>query len=895
MRGDVPHDTPFRLVLAGGEVNCPVVAFEGEDALNTTPRYDVTVSAERGAYAPSFWLGHLVHLELGRPELRRHGLVVACGRVDNASRGRELVRCTVQPRVWRLSKRRQSRVFQDQTAVDIITTLLREHQVPYALRLSQRHPALEYRVQYRESDLALVDRLAGDHGLFWFVTDVGGEDVLVLGDAPTAYDDGLDPKRLRRHQEGALRDAAPAYRRFSWRHALEPTEFHLRHHDLDRSGRGIDGIAHFEPGGSIKTTVAQQTWREDAAVPNQAMFAYDHGQNHGLDHDAEQRVRVLGEQARRNVVSGHGQSFDPRLSAGTAFELDEHEIDHPLVVTSIRHAYRWSGDTDETAHHAFTNDVVAVPAETTYRAPPSPRREAPSMELATVVAPEGPSALHTDELGRVRVSFHWNRQGADATNSCWLRVVQPWAGPGWGSVFVPRCGMEVAVGFAGGDIDRPLVLGALYNGQNRPPFDPRGLKSGIRSQGLDSHEPTGAQHELSFDDTAHAERVTLKSHGALDEIATGDGHRRIGGREQHVVGDAYDLLVSGATHLRSGDTFTLATAKDSHTTVGGNAHRRHEGGLLEETGGATYLKAEQGFDVRTPRRLRLSCQDFSLHAGDPGSPDERDLLIDVIGRGTFTSTGSIFIGAQQRVELACGQTSLTLLPDRIRLSAPTVEIEGKKSTTLTGDGASVALAGTAQISAGEILLGSSSASLVLDANASLDGTLVLLNCAGGEAGGGILPADTGPTQTLRLTMLAAGGQPFAHWRFRLSSAGTVHTGRLDAAGALAVEVPEGATQARLTLTTDGIATTHQFNIRLGPLPPLHTIQGIKTRLSNLGYYPHPSKDDQVDERLRTAVRLFQISNGLPPLGHEQDHESDLTLDKTTLDALEAARKTNQQK
>ncbi|MFC4241735.1 type VI secretion system Vgr family protein, partial [Marinobacter oulmenensis] len=128
-------------------------------------------------------------------------------------------------------------------------------------------------------------------------------------------------------------------------------------------------------------------------------------------------------------------------------------------------------------------------------------------QTATVVGPEG-EEIHTDALNRVRVQFHWDRQGQHNEQAgVWLRVAQPNAGPGWGGVFVPRIGQEVIVDFLEGDADRPLITGRVYNGEQTPDWHSHGLLSGFKSKTY-----KGSQYnELVFDDATDQERVRLNS------------------------------------------------------------------------------------------------------------------------------------------------------------------------------------------------------------------------------------------------------------------------------------------------------------------------------------------------------------------------------------------------
>src|SRR5262249_44782585 len=140
-------------------------------------------------------------------------------------------------------------------------------------------------------------------------------------------------------------------------------------------------------------------------------------------------------------------------------------------------------------------------------------------ETAVVVGPEPGAALtpelasarniYTDAHGRIKVQFHWDLEGRrDDKSSCWLRVSQPWAGAGWGAQFMPRIGMEVVVTYLGGDLDRPLVTGCVYNATHTPPFalPENATRSGLRTQSV----PSGhGANELWFEDGDGREQVYL--------------------------------------------------------------------------------------------------------------------------------------------------------------------------------------------------------------------------------------------------------------------------------------------------------------------------------------------------------------------------------------------------
>src|SRR5690606_27366984 len=184
------------------------------------------------------------------------------------------------------------------------------------------------------------------------------------------------------------------------------------------------------------------------------------------------------------------------------------------LVTDVVHSYGTFA-TGEQAADPFSNQFECIPSQVEWRPlRRHPRPRIASMQTATVVGPSG-EEIHTDEHGRIKVQFHWDRGGRfDENSSCFVRVVQPWAGNNWGFLWLPRIGMEVAVTFVDGDVDRPIVTGCLYNDANQPPYLPgEKTKSTIKSQS----SPGGdGFNELRFEDAAGSEEIFLHAQKDLN-------------------------------------------------------------------------------------------------------------------------------------------------------------------------------------------------------------------------------------------------------------------------------------------------------------------------------------------------------------------------------------------
>jgi type VI secretion system secreted protein VgrG len=148
----------------------------------------------------------------------------------------------------------------------------------------------------------------------------------------------------------------------------------------------------------------------------------------------------------------------------------------------------------------------------------------------------------------VKLQFHWDRLGSsNEESSCWVRVVQVWAGGQWGGIHIPRIGQEVIVEFLEGDPDRPLVTGRVYNGDSMPPYSLPGnqTQSGIKSRSTKKGTAEN-YNELLFEDKKGQEQIRLHAERDLNEVVEVDHTVRIGGNERIEIRGNQTVSIQGA-------------------------------------------------------------------------------------------------------------------------------------------------------------------------------------------------------------------------------------------------------------------------------------------------------------------------------------------------------------
>ncbi len=436
----------------------------------------------------------------GDEEERVAGLVteVRSERESRADAGELHLSLRVQPALAMLALRRNSRIFQEKTVEEIVQAVLDEAFGPYGrsaeLSLEGSYEPREYCVQYEESDLDFVHRLLEEEGIHYQFDHEGDIEKMLLGDSNGAFTDA-----------GAI-DFVAAHVGITESNAISVLRPRRRAAVTHVQLRDWNFLSAAEP-------IGAEAGEEDPDFAGERRI-YDHGIDRKLTPallSARATPRV--EAHRLAGRTSYGTSHAIKVRAGRIFALNGSPTlgaDGSYLVTSVTHGTR-------TEELRYESHFDCIPSETVFR--PARVRSRPlieGVEAATVVGPAG-EEIHPDEHGRVKVLFAWDRVGpGDETSSCWIRVEQPWAGDGWGWMFIPRIGMEVVVQFVDGNPDRPLITGCVYNGEKLPPYPlpDEKTKSTFKTE---SSIGGGGFNELRFEDKAGQEQVFTHAQKDFDE------------------------------------------------------------------------------------------------------------------------------------------------------------------------------------------------------------------------------------------------------------------------------------------------------------------------------------------------------------------------------------------
>ncbi len=450
----------------------------------------------------------------------------------------------VVPSVWLLTKKSQSRVFQHLSVPDILRKIFQGYDVSW--ELTGRYEQRDYCVQYRESDFDFGSRLMEEEGIFYFFKHEDGSHMMVVSDDSSTCPSVPGPSEVKYEElAGGVRDEERIYvweKRQQIRSGtvtLWDHTFQLPHKHLDaqqpivasvpagtithkhRVGGNEKLEIYDSPGGYAQRFDGIDAGGGERPQDIQKVFE-DNKRTAAIRMDAETvpGLVIQGETSARQMRSGHQFTLASHFNANGPY----------LVVESGMEAEETGDYRSGVSELKFKATLSCVPFATRFR--PARTTQKPLIsgsQTAIVVGPKG-EEIFTDKYGRVKVQFHWDREGKnDATSSCWIRVAHVWAGTRWGGIHIPRIGMEVLVAFLDGDPDQPMIVGTVYNAREMPPYDLPANKtqSGVKSR---STLAGGTEdfNELRFEDKKGKEEIYFHAQKDFTRIVEHDDDLEVG-------------------------------------------------------------------------------------------------------------------------------------------------------------------------------------------------------------------------------------------------------------------------------------------------------------------------------------------------------------------------------
>ncbi|HEY1379356.1 MAG TPA: type VI secretion system tip protein TssI/VgrG, partial [Gemmataceae bacterium] len=495
-----------------------------------------------------------VELALGSGKSRFFNGIV--NRVGQGGRDQTFTSYSLElaPQAWLLTRRWQSRIFQHVTVPDILKAVLQG--VDAAFEIQGTFQPRDYCVQYRESDFNFASRLMEEEGIYYFFKHTKDGHKMVVANTPQSHPDL--PEQSKVIFEGVLGGLRDEMRVVSWgkvqelrsgKYTLWDHSFELPHKHLEAEKPIADSVQVGQVTHKLK--LGENGKLEIYDYPGEYAQRFDGVDKGGGDKAAdlqkvfEDNKRTTAIRMEQETVPGlviQGTGYCRHFASGYKFTLERHfNADGPYLITGVTHVARCSNYlSSDGAPFQYSNSFTCIPFAQPFR----PQRTSlkpfvQGTQTAVVVGPKG-QEIFTDKYGRVKVQFHWDREGKnDGDSSCWVRVAQFWAGKRWGASFWPRIGQEVIVAFQEGDPDQPIVIGSVYNSDQMPPYLGDGPDTGNRSNHKNDPKVCGVKssttpggvgfNEWRFDDTKGKEQVFIHGERDLDVRVKNDRRERVFG------------------------------------------------------------------------------------------------------------------------------------------------------------------------------------------------------------------------------------------------------------------------------------------------------------------------------------------------------------------------------
>lgn len=612
-------------------------------------------------------------------------------------------RAEVVPWLWFLSRTADCRIFQDKTVPDIIEQIFKDLGFQdYRLDLHREYTKWDYCVQYRETDFNFVSRLMEQEGIFYFFEHENGKHTLVLGDSTQVYKPCPHQERARFFPEGGYSERDDTVNSWEVHQEFRPGKYTLRDYHFQMPSKNLEVAepTKFRAGGNDKYEIYD--------YPGEYALRFNKPEERLAKVEPEGRTVVglyMEEEETPHLVH-YGASICRAFTAGKRFELEEAPpgvSSGPYVLTSVQHAATQpagfvSGGSMGASDSSYTNSFSCLTADIVFRpARITPKAVVQGPQTAVVVGPKG-EEIYTDKFGRVKVQFHWDRQGKkDENSSCWVRVSQVWAGKRWGAFFWPRIGQEVIVAFLEGDPDQPIIVGSVYNAEQMPHYLGEGPDSKHKNDnkltGVKSNSTKGGVgfNEWRFDDTKDKEQIFIHAERNMDTRVKNESMERIISHRHLIVGAEKDGKKSGDQREK--------VYRDKHLKV-----NRHQ---VEHIAGDMELKVGGGDEGHGNQNISIAGDKIETIGGD------NHFHVRKNRKEKIDSSTSLTVGGSQQEKV--GQKHALEAGQEIHLKAGMkVILEAGVQLTIKGPG-------------GFVDIGPS--------GVTIQGTMVLIN-SGGAAGSG---------------------------------------------------------------------------------------------------------------------------------------------------------------
>jgi type VI secretion system secreted protein VgrG len=698
-----------------------ITSFRGEEGLSQLFHFTVDAIADaKKDIAFDKVLGQKVTIRLNVQNGKPRFFNGICNRFSQGEGDADFntFRLEIVPQLWLLTKRANTRVFQQMSVPDILKKVLQGLDVGFQID-GTFHPR-NYCVQYRETDFNFVSRLMEEEGIYYYFTHTADGHKMIVANTPASHLDMPINNKLTYERGVAsnwLEDRVLTWEKqqeiLTGNHTIWDHKFEMHLKNLEAKKVLPETVQVGKVAHKVKAGPADALEVYD--YPGDFANRFDGINPGGGEQPAElakitqDNVRVVGLRSQQEAVRSvtlNGTTTCRNLVSGHKFTLQKHgHGDGDYVITSIQHHATTPIDyfSNSPAEFRYHNSITAIPFAMPFR----PQRVTPKpfvqgTQTAVVVGPSN-EEIFCDKYGRVKVQFNWDREGkSDAKSSCWVRVATHWAGKKWGMIHIPRIGHEVVVGFEEGDPDLPIIIGSVYNNDHEPPYTlPKNkTQSGIKSRS--TLKGTEANYnEIRFEDLKGQEHLNIHAERDMATTVEVNQNNTIGNNHVEVIGtnpDADPKKDGTSTTTVHGDTKLTVTKGDHVVTVSeGSAHLFVDGhnrvviveeqysvmakSILAQTGEEwIHFKSAADFDVNAATFIQHKIGESANYVlikndGSVTVSAASKIELGVAGNViTISDDGKISLTAGTEIKLTVGESTVTV-------DAAGVTVKGKQVTT----------------------------------------------------------------------------------------------------------------------------------------------------------------------------------------------------------------------
>src|SRR5690554_75351 len=635
--------------------------FQGDELISSLFEFNIEVLSENLQIDPNDIIGKTATVTIQNDQGRKfNGYIKSFTFGEVEANNLRQYRMVMVPWLWFLSQTNDHRIFQEKNTKDIVSQIFTDLGFTDFEFKAAGGKVREYCVQHNESDLNFVSRLLEEDGIAYYFEHDDKKHQLVLVDQQNAYPDVAETNL--EYSKGNTPNAQIT----AWEHSysFKKGKWSLNDYNFKEPKKDLN----------VSTKTKSQFARNDAYEHYEYPGFYDSTMGADLV-----KIRLDAEELDRNIIQGASDCSS--FFAGGKFKIAKH------ATASEKGSYILARVTHEVSDNSYVsgsggsskykNEFVCIPADVHFR--PKNEHQKPLMkgpQSAIVVGPAG-EEIYIDEHNRIKVQFIWDREGKkDENSSCFVRVMQAWAGNQWGSSFIPRIGHEVIVSFLDGDPDRPLMTGSVYNGWNKPTY-PSKTQSGIKTRSTKDGTPQNF-NELRFEDKRGDEQIYLHAEKNFDTQVEHDQTLTVDNDRTKTVKHDENSSIDNDRNKSVGNNQTESIGKNKTIDVG-NDHTETIGSNMSLSVGKNInIDISENHTETIGKNMTIGIS--------------KDLRETVDGKYTETVTKeyalkakTITMDADDQITLRTGSASIVMKSNGdITISGANINVKGSGNLVLKG-------------------------------------------------------------------------------------------------------------------------------------------------------------------------------------------------------------------